>query len=348
MGKINISEIARRAGVSKTAVSFAFNDPSKLSETTAQRILDIAEEMGYSPDPVARSMSTGRTGTIGLLVPQPIPEVVRNPFIPEFLEGIGEVCTQQGLSLMIVPPLKGSMRRAIVNAAVDGFITLGLEEHKATMVVLRQRGVPFVTVDSEPIEGVPAINIDDESGAKAAMTHLLAMGHREIAILAIRSGKQGHYEEYEGTLHYRMNGYLSALVEHGLSLDRRHIRLVECVCTEKGGYTCFTNLWKRKNRPTAILAMSDIIAVGVMKAAIDAGLEIPKDISIVGFDDIPLASMVSPGLTTIAQPLAKKGKFAAELLTHLIEGMAKPVHHCLPTHLVIRQSAGPPPKEPIE
>lgn len=344
MGKINISEIARRAGVSKTAVSFAFNDPSKLSEATARRILAIAEEMGYSPDPVARSMSTGRTGTIGLLVPQPIPDVVRNPFIPEFLEGIGEVCTQQGLSLMIVPPLKGSMRRAIVNAAVDGFITLGLEEHKATMMVLRQRGVPFVTVDSEPIEGVPAINVDDESGARAAMDHLLKMGHREIAIMAIRSGKQGHYEEYEGTLHYRMNGYLSALAEHGLTLDRRHIRLVECVCTEKGGYTCFMNLWKRKNRPTAIIAMSDIIAVGVMKAAIDAGLKIPDDLSVVGFDDIPLASIVSPGLTTIAQPLAKKGKIAADLLTQLIEGKAKPVHHCLPTHLIVRESSGPPPE----
>ncbi len=219
MAKVNISDIAQQAGVSKTAVSFAFNNPGRLSQTTVAHIMKIAEELGYTPNPVARTLTTGRTGTIGLLVPQPIPEIIRNPFMPEFLEGIGEVCTQEGLSLMIVPPLKGSMRRAIENAAVDGFITLGLEEYKATMMVLRQRGVPFITVDSDPIEGVPAVNTDDENGAQQAMLHVLAAGHREITILAIRSGTQGHYEEYHGTLRLRMNGYLAALDQHGLTLE---------------------------------------------------------------------------------------------------------------------------------
>src|SRR3972149_3525947 len=167
MTKVNIKDIAEKAKVSTTAVSFAFNNPTRLSESTVKRILNIAHEMGYAPNPLARNLSTGKTGAIGLLVPQPIPEIIRNPFMPEFIEGIGEVCTHMGLSLMLVPPLKGSMERAIVNAAVDGFLTLGLEESKSTMVVLRQRGVPFVTVDSDPIEGVPAINIDDEGGAKA-------------------------------------------------------------------------------------------------------------------------------------------------------------------------------------
>jgi alanine racemase len=96
MTRVNIKDIAQKAGVSKTAVSFAFNNPSRLSEATVQQILAIAEEMGYSPDPVARSMSTGRTGTIGLLLPQSMPEIVRNPYFPEFLEGIGEVCTHSG------------------------------------------------------------------------------------------------------------------------------------------------------------------------------------------------------------------------------------------------------------
>jgi alanine racemase len=287
-------------------------------------------------------MRSRRTGTIGVLVPQPIPEIMRNPFIPEFLEGVGEVCTKASLSLMIVPPLKGSIRRAIVNAAVDGFLTLGLEEFKATMVVLRQRGVPFVTVDSDPIEGLPAVNVDDEGGAKAAMTHVLSMGHRDIAILAIRSGKQCHYHEYAGTLRSRMKGYLAAMADFGLTLDSRRIRLVECVCTAKGGQSGLRKVWKVRWRPTAIVAMSDIIAIGAMNAAHEAGVRVPDDLSIVGFDDIPSAALANLPLTTISQPRKKKGKLATELLLNYIEGKLDPTHHVLPTKLVVRKSVCPP------
>lgn len=342
MTRVNIKDIAQRAGVSKTAVSFAFNNPSRLSESTAQQILTIAEEMGYSPDPVARSMSTGHTGTIGLLLPQPLPEIVRNPFFPEFVEGIGEVCTHSGLSLMLVSPLKGSMRRAIVNAAVDGFLTLGLEEYKATMVVLRQRGVPFVTVDSDPIEGVPAINVDDAGGACQAMQHVLASGHRQIAILAIRSGKQGHYQEYVGTLGARMHGYLQALQQFGLNINGRSVRLLECASTENGGMESFQALWKLRHHPTAIVAMSDIIAIGVIKAAIAAGVQVPQDLSVVGFDDITLASLIHPALTTVAQPSREKGQIAASQLVKLIESSPEPVHQVLPTRLIERASVCPP------
>ncbi len=342
MPKVNIDDIAQKAGVSKTAVSFAFNKPGRLSKDTVNRVLAIAEEFGYHPDPIARSMSTRRTGTIGVLVPQPIPEVISNPFIPEFLEGIGEVCTEAGLSLMIVPPLKGSIQRAIDNAAVDGFITLGLEETKSTMVVLRQRGVPFVTVDSDTIDGIPAINIDDEGGAKEIMALVLGQGHRDITILAIRSGKRCHYQEYQGTLRLRMNGYLAAMADFGLKIDNRHIRLVECVCTEKGGKLGFQTTWKARRRPTALVAMSDIIAIGAMEAAKEAGIVIPDELSIVGFDDIPIAALVNPPLTTVSQPRCRKGKLAAELLLKDIEGNVDSTHHVLQTQLILRKSVSPP------
>lgn len=106
MARVTIRGIAEKAGVSATSVSFAFNNPSRLPEATVQRILEVAEELGYIPDPVARSMSTGRTGTLGILMPQPFTEVVRNPFLYEFLEGVAEVCTAAGYSLMLVPPLR--------------------------------------------------------------------------------------------------------------------------------------------------------------------------------------------------------------------------------------------------
>ncbi len=300
--------------------------------------------MGYSPDPIARSMSTGTTGTIGLLLPQPIPDMMRNPYFPEFIEGIGKVCTTSGLSLMLVPPLMGSVRRAIVNAAVDGFLTLGLEEHKSTMMVLRQRHVPFVTIDSDPIEGIPGVNVDDAGGAKKAMEHLLAQGHRAIHILAIRSGKRGNYEEYVGTLGARVQGYLQALLEYGLSIDSRHIKLTECENTEKGGVDCFQKIWRARQHPTAILAMSDIIAIGVIKAAHAVEIQIPQDLSIIGFDDIPLASLLTPALTTVAQPSIQKGLLAANTLVRMIAGSIKPVHHCLPTDLVLRKTVSVPPR----
>ncbi|PKO19030.1 MAG: alanine racemase [Chloroflexi bacterium HGW-Chloroflexi-10] len=345
MPKANIKDIAQKAGVSKTAVSFAFNNPSRLSENTVKHILEVADEMGYSPDPVARSMSTGKTGTIGLLLPQPIPEIVRNPFFPEFVEGIGEVCTHSGLSLLLVPPLKGSIRRAIVNAAVDGFLTLGLEEYKATMMVLRQRDVPFVTVDSDPIEGVPAVNVDDTGGAQKAMEHLLQMGHRQITILAIRSGKRGQYNEYVGTLGARIQGYIKALEPFGLSIDSRKIRLVECESTEKGGVECFQKIWNTRYRPTAVIAMSDIIAIGVMKAAQAEGVVVPRDLSIVGFDDIPLSGLLKPALTTISQPSLEKGDLAAKTLVRLLDGLIEPIHHCLPTRLIKRETVSEPLEE---
>ncbi len=341
MPRVTISEIARRAGVSKTAVSFAFNNPNRLSEATAKNILAIAEELGFVPNPVARSMSTGRTGAIGVLVPQPLQEVFRNPFLPAFLEGVGEICTRARLSLMLAPPIEGSMRRAIDNAAVDGFLTLGLEEFKSTMVVLRQRGVPYVTVDSDPIEGAPGVNIDDEGGARAVMRYVLAAGHREIVIIAIRSGKQAHFREYVGTLRNRINGYLAALNEMGATIDGRKVRLLESPATEDGGREAMTRILKAARKPTAIVAMSDIIAIGAMREAVARGLNLPADMSFAGFDDIPLSAWATPPLTTVAQPTCKKGQLAAELLLRTLEGDSAAPHHLLPAELVVRASVAP-------
>jgi alanine racemase len=342
MARVTIKEIAEKAGVSITSVSFAFNNPSRLPEATVQRILEVAEELGYTPNPIARSMNTGRTGVIGILVPQPLTEIIRNPFLAEFLEGVGEVCTAAGYSLMIVPPLEGSVKRAVGKAAVDGFLTLGLELYKSTMVVLRQREVPFVMVDGDPIEGVPTVNVDDEAGARALMLHVLQAGHRDIAILGIRSGKEGRYQEYAGTLRRRMQGYLSALNEFGLELDHRRVQLIECSSTAHGGRIGFHQVWRRKHRPTAIVAMSDVIALGVMDAARQAGLRLPEDLSVAGFDDIPFARLVTPALTTVAQPLRRKGKLAADLLVKCMAGEKETGHYVLRTKLLVRASVSHP------
>lgn len=339
MTKITISEIARRAGVSKTAVSFAFNYPERLSEDTLRRILAVADEVGYAPDPVASNLKTRRTGCIGILVPQPIPIMTRNPYLLTFIEGVGEVCHESGMSLMLVPPLKGNLRRAIVRAAVDGFLTLGLETFRGTMVVLQQRGVPFVMVDSDPTPDIPCVNIDDAAGAHAAMSYALARGHRDIAIFGIRSGHHGDYHKYAGTLQRRIEGYARALAEHGLSLEDPHIQLHECECDAAGGYEGLHALWQSRWHPTAIVAMADVIAIGVMQAARELELRIPDDLSLIGYDDIEASRLTCPALTTIHQPTVEKGRAAAQLLLQRIEERTLAAEHVvLPVQLVERAS----------
>lgn len=342
MAKVTIKDIAKKVGVSTTSVSFAFNDPDRLPGETVQRILEAAEELGYIPDPVARILKTGKTGTLGVLVPQPIHEIIRNPFFPELLEGIGEICTKVGLSLLIVPPLEGSMKRAIANAMADGFITLGLEPSKQIMVILGQRGVPYVMVDSDPIEGVGAVNIEDEKGAYKAMAYILNQGHRHIAILAIRSGKHGKFQEYQGTLRRRIMGYQSALRKFNLSIDGEKVRLIECASTTRGGRNGFQRVWRFKHRPTAIVAMSDIIAIGAISCARDKEVQVPEELSIIGFDDVPMANVACPALTTVHQPLREKGKLAAEILIQHLEGKPDVRHITLATRLVTRDSVGKP------
>ncbi len=339
MAKVTITDIAKRAGVSKTSVSFAFNRPEQLSEATLQHILSVAEEMGYDPDPTASNLKTRQTGCIGLLLPQPLPLIARNPHMSGFIEGVGTTCHEAGLSLMLVPPLKGNLRRAIVRAAVDGFLTLGLETFRATMVLLQQRGTPFVMVDSDPEPGTACVNIDDEVGGYAAMSHMVGLGHRQIAILGIRSGHYGHYDEYAGTVRRRINGYLRAVAEAGLSIDGQHVRLIECTCDMEGGYEAFHTLWHMRWRPTAIVAMADVIAIGALHAARELGVNIPGDISLIGYDDIPASALTSPALSTIRQPIVEKGMIAAQLLMKHIDQEEPDMEHVLlPVELIQRDS----------
>lgn len=337
-----IADIARQAGVSKSSVSYALNDPSRLSANTVARILAIADELNYSPSPVARSMSSGRTGTLGVLVPQPLPEMLRNPFFAQFLDGVASVAGEAELPLLLVPPIRGSMERAVSSAAVDGFLTLGLETFRPTMHMLERRRLPFVMVDGDPEEDVACVNIDDEGGAYLAMNAILRQGHRRIGMLGIRAPQRGQWGKYVGTLRRRMGGYLRALEEYGLTVDGDAVRLTECDVSEAGGRAGFRRLWKQPTRPTAIVAMSDVIALGAMEDAIESGVLVPSELSFVGFDDIREAAWVRPALTTIRQPATEKGVAAAEMLVRLIKKERIAPQLVLDTQLIERDSIDNP------
>jgi alanine racemase len=340
--RVTINDIARRAGVSKTAVSFAFNLPGRLSPQTVERIIGVAAEMGYRPNPIARSLSTRRTNALGIVVPQDIPTAFGNPFFTQLISGIGQVCNAEGMSLMVVPPMRGSLVEATYGALIDGCIVTGLQLDDDVVRALRRRGLPFVTIDAEPPEDVAGVTIDDFEGARLAMQHVLGLGHRRIAIVSFES-LTGRVEGYAGTLKHRFNGLRAALKEAGLSLRSRGVHCLECRCSLAGGIEAFERMAALSPRPTAAVALADVIAYGIAAGARRRRVDVPGDLSIVGFDDLEASALLDPPLTTVRQPIAEKGRRAAELLVEAIRGRAlQPRRVVLPVELVTRESTRAP------
>ena len=342
MGRVTMKDIAERAGVSKTAVSFAFNDPSRLSKATVEKILRVAEELGYAPHPVARSLSMRRTGAIGVLVPQDVATMLENPFFIQFLRGIGQVSLEEGVFVLLAAPVQGSLQDAVDRATVDGFVVIGLGAEDPVVDLLRRRDIPFVLVDSEPLDGIPGVNVDDRGGARAIMHYILDLGHRHVAILGFESGENGVWRRWRGTMRWRMEGYAEALEMAGLSPESPDVHILECENSLQGGAEAFRRLWGMNPRPTAVVAMSDIIALGILRAAREGGVRVPEQLSVAGYDDVPEAELAAPPLTTVHQPAVEKGERAAELLVRLLAGEAVNEHLILPTRLVIRASVAAP------
>lgn len=343
--RVTMQDVADKAQVSKTAVSMAFNDNARLSESTLKHIMDTAAELGYSQDPAARMLRTRRTNSLGLLLPQQLDKVLENPYYSQFLQGIGQTCQREGYTLLLAPPLRGSMLKTIPYAAVDGFIVSGLEYDRGEVSALKQRGIPFVLVDSEWHEGVPSVEIDDSEGIEQLVRHLLDLGHRSIAILAFETGIEGGYEHWRGPVLRRMQGAVAALGAYGLTPESEGISILEVPCTRQGGTRGFQELWARDERPTAIVAFSDIIALGVLDAARDAGVSVPGEVSVSGFDDLAEAGWAMPSLTTVRQPIESKGRLAAEFLVESIsaEDVSRGHQQRLHTTVLLRDSTGPVP-----
>jgi len=342
-GRPRIADVAREAGVSKTAVSFAFNSPERLSPGTATRIHEVADSLGYRPHPVARMLTQRRTRTLGILTPQALSVVFANPFFATFAEGVAVVAEEAGYGLLFVSPVYGSLARAVGRATVDGFVAIGLSEGHPEVGQIRRADLPIVLVDSGAFDGHAAVDVDDEGGARQAAEHLLALGHRDIIVIGVEPPTPGATTDTGGVVGRRLAGYRAALAAAGVELADDHV--VVGPATVDGGAACFTRAWEDGLRPTAVLAMSDVMAVGVIGAAGPLGLAVPADLSVVGFDDIELSRHVHPPLTTVHQPVRRKGEEACRLLLAAIERreVAGLDHRRLETRLMVRGSSGPAP-----
>ena len=336
-----IADVARVAGVSKTAVSFAFNSPDRLSTETASRIRRVADQLGYRPHPVARMLSQRETLTIGVLTPQALSVVFSNPFFGAFTEGVAVVAEESGYALHFISPLHGSLAGALNRATVDGVVAIGLSDAHPEVEAIRRAGVPIVMVDSTALPDHPSIEIDDAGGARAAAEHLIALGHRDVVVIGMEPPLPAPASHPAGVSDRRLLAYREAFGTVGVEVGDD--RVVLGPASIAGGSAALSSVWESGLRPTAVLAMSDAMAIGAIHALRDLGLEVPGDVSVVGFDDIDLASHVEPPLTTVHQPIRQKGEEAVRLLLAIVGETARPTsdHRRLETRLIVRSSSGP-------
>ena len=350
---VTLQTIADLLGVSRTTVSNAYGKPDQLAPALQEKIFAAAKELGYAgPHPAARTLRSGRSGAVGLLLAESLSYAVNDPAAVLLLQGIAEVFDEAGTSLLLLPALadRRAGARAACEAVVDAFLVYSAAVDNPQLAAIVERRLPIVVIDEPPLPGAARVGVDDVCGAEAMARHLLALGHRAFAAITFPL-REDDYRGFadpdrQAAATYpvtaaRLGGYASTLRAAGL--DWGAVPLYECpVNTQEEGCHAAGLLLDRHPRPTAIVALSDQLALGAIEAAARRGLAVPADLSVAGFDDVPAAATARPALTTVRQPLRAKGVVAARLV---LEKWAatEPPDVSLPTELVVRASTGPVP-----
>jgi DNA-binding LacI/PurR family transcriptional regulator len=339
-----LATVATAAGVSRMTVSNAFNHPDKLTPALREKVLAAAEALGYGgPDPVARTLSRGATGSVGLIFDYPLTLALDDPAMVQLLHGVAAGCEEREMGLSLVPRIGGRDAALVRAALVDGFVIYSVTAHDPRVAAVRERRLPYVLIDHEPGDDV-VVNIDDRDASRRAVEHLVALGHRRFAIVLGWDVQARTADETAGdpatawhTASERLTGWRTALAAAGVDWATVPVGSGPGF-NRHTGRVAGARLLDRADRPTAVLAISDQLALGVLDAAAERGVPVPGALSVVGFDDIPAAALATPALTTIRQPHAGKGAAAVGLL---LAGAEPPHLVSLPTELVIRSSTGP-------
>jgi DNA-binding LacI/PurR family transcriptional regulator len=341
--RARLRDVAERAGVSVGSASQAFGRPELVSDEVRRRVLAAAEELGYpGPDPAARRLRTGRAGAIGLIFSERLAYQFTDPASPPFLRGVSVGIQTAPTGLLLIPDSRqrDEAARLVREAVVDGFIVYSVPQNDPRVEAALARHLPVVTVDQPRGAETPFVGIDDRAAARSAAEHLRGLGHERVAVLSFvttlepRSGLQ-----LDITVE-RLAGYEDGL---GDVWDPALVRTCRPNAPEPAREATL-ELLRDPSPPTAILAMSDILAFGALEAAKELGVPVPTELSVVGFDDTPGAAHATPPLTTVAQPHEEKGRLAAEQLIEAIErgGNGEPRRTLLPTELILRESTAPP------
>ena len=329
-----IKDVAREAGVSVATVSRVMNDSGPVSEETRRRIREVAERMRFTPNLAARSLITARTATLGVLLPD-----LYGEFFSEVLRGIDQAARRHGYHLLVssshADRTEAEAALRAMRGRVDGLMVMSPELDARALVQNLPDRLPLVLLNSA-VDGdaYDSLTIENFEGASAMVRHLVALGHRRIAM--IRGAARNH-DAAE-----RLRGYRAALRAAGIA--REPAWELAGDFTDESGYRAVTALLQLDPRPTAVFAANDAMAIGAMSALREAGVAVPTEMAVAGFDDIPVARYVSPALTSVRVPIWEMGERATERLLSLVGGRVggAPRQETLATRLVVRESCGGP------
>jgi DNA-binding LacI/PurR family transcriptional regulator len=328
--------VAERAGVSYQTVSRVINDADGVAPETRERVLAAMRDLDYRPSLAARSLGRARTDAIGLVLPFPVDVTFANAHFLQTVGGVDRVVAENDFSLLISSPNSedpalSAHRRMARQRAVDGVIVeAGLGDEG--IALLLAAGYPVVAIGHVAL-AVPSVQPDDESGAYSAMQHLLALGHRRIALIAGSTPTNLAQQA-------RLRGCHRACDDAGLTLDEELIANGEF--SLESGYEAAAQLFGRDDPPTAVLAFNDAMAIGAMQLLRERGIDVPHEVSVVGFDDTPTAALLTPALTTVRIFSSELGQRAARTLIAMLRGTKVPAEPAvLPSQLVVRQSTAP-------
>jgi LacI family transcriptional regulator len=328
-----IKDVARRAGVSPTTVSYVLTGSRFVSPGTKARILDAIAELNYQPDQIARSLRAKRTMTVGMIVSD-----ITNPFYADIVRGVEDMLRDRHYSLILcnsdeAPERELATLQLLSRKRIDGLILVATGANVEALRAASLSGLPIVLVDRKlPGDWLDTVLVDDRQGAEIAVRHLLQRGHRRIGAIIGRTGIS--------TTDSRRLGYEAALREFGVAVDPALIQNGQS--TARGGAAAAQALLALAPRPSAIFAANNVMTVGLFLAIKEHGLRCPQDIAVIGFDDTVWLSAFTPGVTTIAQPSYDLGERAAGLLLDRMTGQppASPRVIVLPASLIERESCG--------
>ena len=343
---VTLSDVARAAGVTSMTVSRAINGSGYVSEETQEKVMQAVSDLNYRPNGLARSLKRRRTDTIGLVLGD-----IANPFSAELARAVRDVSADRGYNLFICISEHSAKEdveafNALADHQVDGIIvaTRSNRVGDKQLSEMIERGVSVVCIGRDfHEENADSVTADALNGGFQATQHLIDLGHKDIAFIGATLANGANLK--------RLQGYLKAMEANNLRIDERFITgntnasdEAPGYSTEKLGYEAMKRLLVLPNRPTAVFARNDFTAIGAINAIKESGLEIPKDISIIGFDDIPMAMHTSPALTTVRQPTRRQGSLAAEYLLRRIESKSAVEREetILECELIVRDSTSAP------
>ncbi|HEX6289852.1 MAG TPA: LacI family DNA-binding transcriptional regulator [Herpetosiphonaceae bacterium] len=339
-----IDEVAARAGVARGTVSKVLSGTYYASARTRENVLRAAAELGYRPNLAARALSKGRTFVLGLLIPYDPDQLFADPHLLDIIRGVEAAASQRDYNVLLSTAYtpndpSSAFSRVLRSSYVDGLIVIEGTNMALIGEQINQQRMPWVVSGySVPGSNAPCVHADDQTTTARLAEYLLGLGHRRIGVI--------NSEPRPGSFDERLRGLRQALERQSLALDPA---LLACGdMSIESGYHAAARLLAASERPTAICALNDRMALGALQYARDHRVRVPDDLSITGFDDIGAAALSSPTLTTVHLPSYRAGQEAVQLLFHLMDGTEAPREVLVPTDLIVRGSTGPAQQEALK